>query len=199
MARKKSTGGRARGLTIQSRLIRNIEKTNKALNRLEKVRAYGKYSSRKILNLANDPAFKYKRRSFKKIKLAERPSKLTKSEQLLYLKSFEKFLKSETSKVSGIKRAEGEIKERVKKGLSEVAGKKLTDRDVEDFYDLHYNDDYNYFLQFIKDSDLYALIMEAKEMKWSENRFIESLEQFMTINIEETRKKAIRLYNKFVL
>ena len=198
MPRKKSISGRSKGLTIESRLIRNIEKTNKALNRLEKVRAYGKYSSRKILDLANVPAFTYKRRSINKFKLSKSPSKLTTSEQLFYLKTFEKFLKSSTSSVSGIEKAKSEIKEKVRKGLSEIAEEQLTDEDVEDFYDMHYNDDYKYFTQFIDDSDIYALIREAKKYDWDENKFISGLEQLMTINIEETRNRAIRLYNKYV-
>lgn len=201
MARKKSISGRSRGLTIESRLIRNIEKTNKALNRLEKVRAYGKYSSRKILNLANAPAFKYKRRSFKKFKLAERPSKLTKSEQLLYLKSFEKFLKSETSKISGIKKAETEVKERVKKSLGEIAEKKLTDEDVEDFYDMMYDSDFNHITNYISPSDEFALIQEAKEQDYTEDKFTKALAQISNIDnpSEDFRNKAKKLYNKYVL
>lgn len=200
MARKKSTGGRSRGLTIQSRLIRNMEKTNKALNQLEKVRAYGKYSSRKVLDLANAPAFKYKRRSLKKFKLAKSPSKLTKSEQLLYLKSFEKFLKSETSKVSGIKRAESEVKERVKKSLGEIAEKKLTDEDVEDFYDMMHDSDFNHITNYISPSDEFALIQEAKEQDYTEDKFTKALAQISNIEnpSEDFRNKAIKLYNKYV-
>lgn len=197
MARKKSISGRSRGLTIQSRLIRSIEKTNKLLNKLDAARLYDRYSSRRILKLANAPAFKYNRKSKFKFKIRDVKS-LNRQEQLFYLKNFEKFLKSKTSTVGGVESAKEDIREKVRKGLSEIAGKKLTDEDVEDFYDLHYNDDYKYFLQFIDDSDLYALIQEAKEKSCSENQFLSALEQLITINIEETRIRAIRLYNKYV-
>ena len=201
MPRKKSIGGRSRGLTIESRLLRSLQKTNKALNRLEQTRSYGRYSSRKILNLANAPAFKYNRQAKFKFKLKKKVSKLTKSEQLLYLKTLEKFLKSETSKVSGIKKAEGEVKERVKKSLGEIAEKKLTDEDVEDFYDMMYDSDFNHITNYISPSDEFALIQEAKEQDYTEDKFTEALAQISNIDnpSEDFRNKAKKLYNKYVL
>lgn len=200
MPRKRSSSGRARGLSIESRLIRTIEKANKALNNLEKARMYGTYASRKFLDSnVNNPAYIYKRKSKIKFKLKKSPRDMTTQEQLLHLKTFEKFLKAPTSKVSGVETAETVTKERVKKSLGEIAEKKLTDEDVEDFYALMYEDDFKYFLQYLDPSELFAIIQEAKEQSWGENEFVKILEQYITINLEETRNRAKRLYEKYVL
>lgn len=198
MPRKKSVGGRSRGITIESRLIRSIEKTNKALNRIERSGKYGKYASKKLLKLTNDKTVRYKRKNKFKFKI-KNVRTLTTQQQLKYLKVFTRFLKSPTSSESGLIKAETEVKERVRKSLGEVAEKELTDEDVEDFYDFMTDENLtSYFLQYMKPSDLYGLILEAKEQGWNEDKFIQELEQFMTINIEETRNKAKRLYEKYV-
>ena len=198
MPRKKSVGGRSRGITIESRLIRSIEKTNKALNRIERSGKYGKYASKKLLKLTNDKTVRYKRKNKFKFKI-KNVRTLTTQQQLKYLKVFTRFLNSPTSSESGLLKAETEVKERVRKSLGEVSEKELTDEDVEDFYDLMTDENLtNYFLQYLKPSDLYGLILEAKEQGWNEDKFIQELEQFMTINVEESRNKAKRLYEKYV-
>lgn len=209
MARKKAPSGRSRGITLKSkikrspmelRLIRTVEKANKALVDLERNHYIGTYASRRLMERASKSTFKYNPKSKIKFKFKKDPSRMTSQEQLLHIKTFEKFLKSPTSSSKGMKVAKGEVKERVKRSLGEIVERKLTDEDVEDFYDMMYDEDvFGYFTQYIKPSDLYALIDEAKESNWGEDRFIAALEQFITINIEETRIKAKRLYEKYVL
>lgn len=199
MARKKSISGRSRGLTIESRLIRTIEKSNKALARLEKNRSYGTYASRRLLTLANAPAFKYNRKGKFKFKILDVKS-LNKQEQLFYLKKFEKFLKSPTSKVSGIKEAKGEVRKRVKQSLGEIAEKELTDKDIEDFFDMIYNNQFISITDYITPSEEFAIINEAKEQNYSEDKFVNVLSQMSNIEnpSEDFRNKAIKLYNKYV-
>lgn len=197
MARKKSISGRSRRPTIESRLIRTIEKSNKALARLEKNRSYGTYASRRLLTLANSSAFKYNRKS--KFKIRDVKS-LNKQEQLFYLKKFEKFLKSPTSKVSGIEAAKGEVRKRVKQSLGEIAEKQLTDQDVEDFFDMMYDNQFISITDYISPSDEFAIINEAKEQNYSEDKFVNILAQTSNIEnpSEDFRNKAIKLYNKYV-
>lgn len=199
MARKKSSSGRSRRPTIESRLIRTIEKSNKALARLEKNRSYGTYASRRLLTLANAPAFKYKRKGKFKFKIRDVKS-LNKQEQLFYLKKFEKFLKSPTSKISGIKEAKGEVRKRVKQSLGEIAEKQLTDQDVEDFFDMMYDNQFISITDYISPSDEFAIINEAKEQNYTEDKFVNILAQTSNIEnpSEDFRNKAIKLYNKYV-
>lgn len=207
MARKKSASGRARGLTIKSRITRSpierrlisaMEKSNKALAILEKKRLIGTYASRRLFERISTNVFRYNPKSKFKFHFKKDPSQMTTQEQLQHLKTFEAFLKSPTSTLMGIEMAKKVTKEQVKKSLGEIAEKQLTDEDVEEFFDMQYNEDYNYFMNFIKDSDLYALVMEAKEQYYSEDRFIKSFEQFITINNQDTREKAKKLYAKYV-
>ena len=199
MARKRTPSGRSRGVTIQSRLIRAVEKSNRSLRRIDKTGKYGKYASKRLLKMTNDPSLKYNRKSKARFKIRNVRSMST-QQQLYYLKKFERYLKAPTSKVTGLEKAETEVKERVKKSLGEIAEKKLTDEDVEDFYDMMNDEDvFGYFTQFIKPSDLYALIDEAKEQNYSQDQFVSMLNIYITINIEETRNKAIKLYEKYVM
>lgn len=175
-----------------------MEKSNKALVSLEKKRLIGTYASRRLFERISTNVFRYNPKSKFKFHFKKDPSQMTTQEQLLHLKTFEAFLKSPTSTLMGIEMAKKVTKERVKKSLGEIAEKQLTDEDLEEFFDMQYNEDYNYFMNFIKDSDLYALVMEAKEQNYSEDRFIKSFEQFITINNQDTREKAKKLYAKYV-
>lgn len=199
MARKKSISGRSRRPTIASRLIRAIDKSNKALNRLERNQSYGTYASRRLLKLSKSSAFNYKRKRKFKFKIRDIKS-LNIQEQLFYLKKFEKFLKSPTSKVSGIKIAKGEVRKRVKQSLGEIAEKQLTDQDVEDFFDMMYDNQFTSITDYISPSDEFAIISEAKEQNYSEDKFVNILVQTSNIEnpSEDFRNKAIKLYNKYV-
>ena len=71
MARKRTPSGRARPKTIENQLLLTVNKVNKRLNRLDKAKVYGRYSSRKILELANaDKNILYSRSKRNKIKIS---------------------------------------------------------------------------------------------------------------------------------
>ena len=79
--------------------------------------------------------------------------------------------------------------------------KKLTDEDVEDFYDMMYDPDFNHITNYISPSDEFALIQEAKEQNYNEDKFTKALAQISNIEnpSEDFRNKAKKLYNKYVL
>ena len=107
---------------------------------------------------------------------------------------------SPTSKVSGIEAAEGEVRKRVKQSLGEIAEKQLTDEDVEDFFDMMYDNQFISITDYISPSDEFAIINEAKEQNYSEDKFVNILAQTSNIEnpSEDFRNKAIKLYNKYV-
>lgn len=205
MARKKSVGGRARGVTAINKLQRDIDKTNRRLNALDKANSYGKYSSKKLLRqVSNNKLLKYDRKSKNKIKLnlsiakSKSSESLKKSELRLLDKQLKEFLKSQTSTPIGLKRAMENTRKEVKAGLSRLTDKDISDEDLEVFYELLYSDDFNYFSDKIGDSEVYVLIDEAKDKSSSEEDFIALLNRYITINSEEAREKAKNLYDKYV-
>ena len=199
MARKKSIGGRSRGLSITSVLLREIKNANRALVRLDKEREYGTYASRRLLNeLAANKKLKYNRKSKNRFKLKD-VRELNTNEQRLMLKEFQRFNKSKANTPEGIKKAEEEIISKVTKGLTRKLDRQITRRDAEDFWDMFNDPDYKYFTDKIGGStEVFELIENARINGLDELGFIESLEQYMTMNNEDVRNKAIRLYDKYV-
>lgn len=199
MARKRTPSGRARPKTIENQLLLTVNKVNKRLNRLDNANVYGRYSSRKILELANaNKNILYSRKRRNKIKISNL-GKLTSSEMRLYTKQMEKFLKSPTSTVSGVKRAKANIIKKVKTTLSAETGVELSEDDVEDFYDLvNKNDDFKYLADRIPPSQVYVLMQHTKQGEGDSDDFINLLEDYLTVNNKNVRTKATRLYNKFV-
>lgn len=198
MPRKRSVSGRARPKTLENKLRITVEKVNRRLNRLDRARVYGRYASRQILRLANtDRNILYSRK--RRNKLIIRAKGLTQSELRLYQKKMESFLKSRTSTVSGVKQARANVIEKVRKSLSGMTDVELTDDDVEDFFYLTSKDnDFKYLADRMDPSKLYILMLHTKEADGTGENFISMLENYMTVNNQNVRKKATRLYNKFV-
>lgn len=197
MPRKKSVGGRAMPKTQANQLLIQLNKVNRRLNRLEKAGVYGRYSSKKLIRFANESKnISYKRSRKNKLKIMD-IKKLTPAETLYISKTLRKFTKSKTSSPIGLKEVSEETKAKIKQSLGNFK-EDIDDEDVEDFYEFVADDDFRYFADKIGDSQLYALIEEAKEKNYTENKFIETLEQYITVNNADVRKKAQRLYNKYV-
>lgn len=199
MARKRSASGRARPKTLENQLYITSNKVNKRLNRLDKAGVYGRYSSRKLLQFVNsEKNILYSRKGRNKIKIRN-IGKLTSSEKRLYQKQMERFLKSPTSSVQGVQRVKDESLRKAKSTLSSETGVKLTDDDIEDFYNLINNDDdYKYLADQIPPSDVYILMQHVKQADGTPDDFISLLENYITVNNKNVRDRATRLITKFM-
>lgn len=198
MARKRSASGRARPKTLENTLRITVEKVNRRLNKLDQGKVYGRYASKKILRLANaDKNILYSRKRRNKITISTKG--LTQSELRIYQKQMESFLRSNTSSVRGVKQTQANVIEKVRKSLSGMTDLELTNDDVEDFFYLTSKDnDFKYLADRMDPSKLYILMQHTKEGDGTGENFISMLENYMTVNNQNVRKKATRLYNKFV-
>lgn len=199
MARKRSVSGRARPKTLENQLYITTNKVNKRLNRLDKGNVYGRYSSRKLLQFVNsEKNILYSRKGKNKIKIRN-IGKLTSNEIRLYQRQMEKFLKSPTSSVQGVQKVKNESLRKAKSTLSAETGVKLTDDDIEDFYNLINNDeDYKYLADQIPPSDVYVLMQHVKQNNGTPDDFITLLENYITVNNKNVRDRATRLITKFM-
>lgn len=193
--RKRSTG-RARSGTS---LYVSIERANKKLKKLKQSGKLGHYASKELLaQFRHDSNIKINRSSRSYI-LKIKTTKLKPAQIRYYQKALDTFIKNKSSSVMGIKDIESKKRKTLKETLTQLTDKDITDADIEDFYDLVDNDDYNYFAEKVPDSlEIYIILNEAKEKNLNEDGFIELLKQFMSVNSEETRERAKRLYNKWV-
>ena len=197
MARKRSPKGRLRKATPASRLNITISKVNKRLNRLEKAGMYGQYSFKKLLRRFEDQTdISYRKSRKGKFRLKNIPRNIARLR--LYQKNLESFIKSVTSSPIGIKRVREETEDKIKKTLSNITDVKITNKDLDDFYNLNTDKDIKSLTEKIPPSNLYVLIQEAKTGKLSQNDFVDQVKIFMNSNDENVRITATNLYNKYV-
>lgn len=188
--------------------VDQVNKANKRLRSLQKEGYYNSWASRKLfkrLDVKNlDVLDRTKKGSrVNRIKLNNR---LTNTDLIAILKATSQFLLSKTSTARGIKSVESSVKKSLYQTLKVDADTEITEEDIEDYYDMLSNDDFDYFNEKIGASTLWNLIEETKELvvnkseelAVNENKFITILNRYITINDEEVRNKAIRLYNKYV-
>lgn len=196
MPRKRTSKGRARRVTPESKLLLQIEKANRRLRNLERGGEYGKYASKKLLRLvANDPNFSYKRGRRNKIRFTG--GRLKVGNAKIYIKKFGEFIKSATSSILGLRRARGAAEKKLKKTLGGLIDRKVTNEDIDEFYELLEDEDFKYIADKIGDSDVYVLVEKAKEKNMTKEDFVKQFEQFMSTNNAEFQIKARRLFNKF--
>lgn len=196
MSRKRTTG-RARAATKESKLLLTLDKVNRKLHQLDVNQVYGKYSAKKMLSLiSQDANINYKKQ--RKVKINIKIQKLNASQIRYYQKVFDSFLKSKTSTPLGIKDVRSKTEQKLKQSLGELVDKDITDEDIDDFYTIVQDEDFRYIADKIGDSLEYILIEQIKTTDGSVEDFIDMISKFMTVNTEELRQKATRLYNKYV-
>lgn len=194
MPRKKVIG-RARIVTKEHALDIQIDRVNRKLKRLYKANLQNKYAAKKLNKLLKVQG------DFKIVngRIKGQPAKLNVSQIRYYQKVFKSFLESPVSSPIGISQARQKARESLKSTLNDIIDdRNITEEDVDDFYDLVESDEYSYFSEKIGPSELYVLINEAQAKNWSETYFINTICNYANLNSDEARRKAKRLYEKFV-
>lgn len=194
MPRKKITG-RSRPITQSHALNVTLERTNRKLKRLYRSNLDNKYAAKKLKDVLKVNG------DFRVVKgrVMGSTRNLSVSQIRYYQKVFKSFLTSPVSSPIGIEQSRAKSRETLKQSLGELAdGKEITDEDVDDFYSLFEDEDYTYFSDKIGVSTMYALVNEAQAKNYSEQKFIDTLATLITINTEEVRNKAKRVYEKYV-
>ena len=195
MPRKKSVGGRKRTVQTTSYLL---ERANRRLSNLERANLSGTYASRQLLqSLQGNKAVRIgSRKARNRIKVIR---SLSASQKRFVNKKLSQFVQAETSTPTGIRRKRAETRDNVLQGLSKLVDRKLTDQDLDDFYDLVENEDFQGLADMIGDSEMYVLVDEAKQKNLNNPKDFEKLlNKHMTSNTKEVRDKAKRLFNAFI-
>lgn len=198
MPRKRSVSGRSRPVTPKSRLILEIERANKKLNRLEKGGEYGRYASKDLLRLvSNSKNFSYSRKRKNKIRLKDMPTNA--GDARLLLKRVGKFLSSATSSVLGIFSVRSIAKRKLKKTLGGLLNRKMTNEDIDEFYELVNDENFKYIADKIGDSEAYVLVEKISEKNLNKEDFIKQFGNFfdMTNNFD-IKWRAEKLFDKFI-
>lgn len=194
MPRKKVIG-RARIVTKEHALDIQINRVNQKLKRLYKANLQNKYAANKLNKLLKVQG------DFKIVngRIKGQPAKLNVNQIRYYQKVFKSFIESPVSSPIGIRQTRERSRKALKETLNDIIDdRNITDEDVDDFYDFVESDEYDYFAEKISPSELYVLINEAQSKNWTESYFIDTICNYASLNSDEARQKAKRLYEKFV-
>lgn len=198
MPRKKSPSGRIKSYSPANRLLTSLDRLNRKLMILERNRIFNTYSSKKLINrIGRDNAITYDRKS-KTAKIKVNVYKLNTSQLRYYQKVFDSFLKSKTSTPIGITETRAKAKESMRKSLGEIIDREATEEDIDVFYNIVMDEDYNMLADMIDPSEMYALVSAAKDNNMMEDKFMTMVKNHTTTNNEDTRNAAKKIYNKFV-
>ena len=194
---RKRTLGRARSGTS---IFASIEKTNRKLKSLQSSGLLGKYASKELINVLKDNPNVIINRSKKSQIIKLKTARISPAQARYIQKSLKKFIQNKTSTTIGITDVRRRSRETLKETLTQLTDNDISDSDLDDFYDLVVEDDYKYFADKVPDSlEIFILINEARDQNLTEDGFIDLLKKYMTINSEDARQRASRLYNKWVL
>lgn len=212
MPRKKSASGRARGTSPENALLLKIEKANARFRSLEKGGNFNTYASKELVRFAQaNPYLSVKtsktRSNGGKSRRGRQPQRrhtlvITKgnipvAQQRLINKKLNEALNSKVFSNIGIERVRKVTRRKVKETLELESGKKLTDKDVDLFYEII---KYKYYdiIEKIGPSEFYQLVQESKKQNYNVEQWVELLKNYVEINNDVMRKQAEYLYNKFV-
>ena len=212
MPRKKSASGRARGKSPENALLLKIEKVNARFRSLEKGGNFNTYASKELVRFAQANPYlsvktSKKRSKGGKSRRGRQPQRrhtlvITKgnipvAQQRLINKKLNKALNSKVFSNVGIERVRKETRRKVKETLELESGEKLTDKDVDLFYDIaKYK--YDDIIEKIGPSEFYQLVQVATKQNYNVEQWVELLNNYVEINNDVMRKQAEYLYNKFV-
>lgn len=212
MPRKKSASGRARGKSPENALLLKIEKVNARFRSLEKGGNFNTYASKELVRFAQANPYlsvktSKKRSKGGKSRRGRQPQRrhtlvITKgnipvAQQRLINKKLNEALNSKVFSNVGIERVRKETRRKVKETLELESGEKLTDKDVDLFYDIaKYK--YDDIIEKIGPSEFYQLVQVATKQNYNVEQWIELLNNYVEINNDVMRKQAEYLYNKFV-
>lgn len=212
MPRKKSASGRARGKSPENALLLKIEKVNARFRSLEKGGNFNTYASKELVRFAQANPYlsvktSKKRSKGGKSRRGRQPQRrhtlvITKgnipvAQQRLINKKLNEALNSKVFSNVGIERVRKETRRKVKETLELESGEKLTDKDVDLFYDIaKYK--YDDIIEKIGPSEFYQLVQVATKQNYNVDQWVELLNNYVEINNDVMRKQAEYLYNKFV-
>lgn len=174
--------------------LKLVKQVNNRLSRLTKD-GYGSgtWASKKLKNRLQTSKIGAWHRG--RVKINE---SMSETELKAVQKASTQFLKSKTSTKKGIQKQIKNTKKAIKTTLSDEDREEVTDEDAEFYFDMLGEDDFDFFADKIGASTLWVQIDEAIEKNDSQDKWLDRLSRYITLNDEDLRNRAIRLYNKYI-
>ena len=181
---------------------KSINETNKRLRSLERAGEYNTFASKKLFERLGSGKLNILKKARKinrgKVLGLKLDLGLNSTDLTAIIKATTQFLKSATSTPKGI----NIVAEKTKKSMYEtlkIKNKEITKKDIEDYYDMLGDKDFDYFNEKIGASTIWSILEEAVEYDDNSNQFIKRLNNFITLEDADIRSKALRLWEKYVI
>lgn len=198
---KKSIKKRIERKTPESKRLKLYEETykkskqvNNRLRSLERRYTKGTWATKKLFNRLDSEVLKAITSSGR----VRVDKDLTLTQYKLIVKAMNQFLDSKTSTKRGINEVKRETINSLKKSLA-TEDTEFTDADAEFAYDMLSDKDFQFFVDKIGASTLWAIIEDAIDAGDTQDGFLNRLELYITIEDLDIREKAIKLYNRYVI
>ena len=116
-------------------------------------------------------------------------------------KALKNFLGSKTSTISGILEVEKQTKLNIANLVDDFDSEELTNEEVNTLYDFFKDSDFQDVTQYIPPSDLYVLLVDAKQNGYSDTDFMDRIGMYIDKDSlyadSDMKDKLTRIYNKF--
>ncbi len=188
---------------VRKQLNDEIRKANKRLIRMNKHGYQGKWAAKTLFNRL-DVVEGITTKGRTRLKLIKPGRELSIGDIKEIQKAIKFFKESKVSTIKGIKRAEERTKATIRDRLTEydletgLPIKEPSKKDVEAFYNLFENKDYQRLIEYIPPSDLDKLLNKAKEMNKSPKDFIYDAQFILDIEDEDIKGALMRVYKLYL-
>lgn len=182
-------------------LIRNlnsqVKETNKRLRQLDRKGFYNSFSSKKLFDRLGTGKINALQKFKGKVVGVKIDKKMTTTQLTAIFKATKNFLASATSSPYKTRQVIRKTKESMFKTLK-IKDDTLTMEDIESYYEMLGDKDFESFNEKIGASEMWAIIDDAIENNDNKNQFLSRLGNLITLNDVDLRKKAINIFNKYV-
>ena len=181
---------------LYEQTLKQIREVNSLLNSLERHHKTRTWATKKLINRLNNNVIDIWQDSKGRLKI---PKKVSQTKLIAIRKALTQFINSKTSTNKGIKSVKDKTIQSIIESMTSIEDEeKVDEKDAEFYYSMLGNSDFDYFSDKIQASTLWVEIEDSITNNDSERDWISKLENYGTINDEESRQKAIRLYQKYI-
>ena len=178
-------------------LTAQVKETNKRLRQLDRKGFYNSFSSKKLFERLGTNRLDALERTGNKITGIKIKKKLSVTDLTYMSKATKNFLKSATSSPYRTQKVIRDTKKSMFKTLK-IKDDKLTMEDIENYYEMLGDNDFDSFNEKIGASEMWAIIDDAIESGDNQNQFLNRINRLITLNDVDLKQKAINLFNKYV-
>ena len=197
MAKKNSnryTGSKTFNLNDYKVLQKEIHKANQRITRIESRYGEGSWAIHDLygkLNMARGAIT-----PFGQIRITK---DMNQSQLNLVKRSIKEFNKSKTSTLRGIKQARENMVSGLKRSLSTTQDVDLSDKEIEALYKLVEDKDTRSTVEKIGASDIWKLMIDAREKKQNQTDFLAKVKQYYNYSNDQDVKNDLKdFYKKYV-